>query len=168
MEEFWQMDTPVEPLPLIPFAAINSDSQAPDDPVSVLYMARTDYGKDARFTLNDGPNASVLFFIPDRPLYNFTIWHLTVEDIQDNGDIIFSAETAISLDGKLLSLPLAPSIPAVVQLVFLGDLPAYGMTYMDEDGNRCCDVMELSGEDGSLVIRKANPDAGKFVLPAAG
>lgn len=36
------------------------------------------------------------------------------------------------------------------------------------DGNRCCDVMELSGEDGSLVIRKANPDAGKFVLPAAG
>lgn len=42
------------------------------------------------------------------------------------------------------------------------------MTYMDEDGNRCCDVMELSGEDGSLVIRKANTDAGKFVLPAAG
>ena len=162
------MDTPVEPLPLIPFAARNSDSQAPDDPVSVLYMARTDYGKDARFTLNDGPNASVLLFIPDRPVYNFTIWHLTVEDIQDNGDIIFSAETAISLDGKLLSLPLAPSIPAGVQLVFLGDLPAYGMTYMDEDGNRCCDVMELSGEDGSLVIRKANPDAGKFVLPAAG
>ena len=73
MEEFWQMDTPVEPLPLIPFAARSSDSQAPDDPVSVLYMARTDYGKDARFTLNDGTNASVLFFIPDRPVYFYNL-----------------------------------------------------------------------------------------------
>ena len=71
MEEFWQMDTPVEPLPLIPFAARYSDSQAPDDPVSVLYMARTDYGKDARFTLNDGTNASVLFLALSQQMVDF-------------------------------------------------------------------------------------------------
>ena len=48
-----------------------------------------------------------------------------------------------------------------------GDLPAYGISYRD-DGNLYCFVIEISGEDGSLLMTRAELGEGRFILHPVG
>ena len=60
---------------------------------------------------------------------------------------------------------MPPNMSIAVQLIFPGDLPAYGISYVDADGDLRRFVVEVSGYDGSLLLREADPDESGFVLP---
>ncbi len=63
---------------------------------------------------------------------------------------------------------MTPDTPIAVQLIFPGDLPAYGISYEDQHGILRRFAMEVSGEDGSLLLREADSEVGEFVLHPSG
>ena len=161
-EDFWALDSAGEPLPLTPFSgtgrwnAIESES-----PVSVQYLTEVG-GEDYDWvTLYDGPNACCILFTTDSRVTNLSIWNLFVEDVEDDGAVICSG-TLAGDDCQWDVMP--PNMSIAVQLIFSGDLPAYGISYVDADGDLRRFIIEVSGYDGSLLLREADPDENGFVL----
>lgn len=96
-------------------------------------------------------------FTSDTPVKGFVILELTLTDCSDEGVMTFSAYPAASPD-------ITPVKPLVIGFTFAGDIPGYGFQYEDADGNIRRFAMEISGEDGSLVIREASGEYYDFVL----
>ncbi|MGN0638225.1 MAG: hypothetical protein ACI4J0_07615 [Huintestinicola sp.] len=96
-------------------------------------------------------------FISDTPVNEFVILELTLTDCSDEGVMTFSAYPAASPD-------ITPGKPLVIGFTFAGDIPGYGFQYEDADGNIRRFALEISGEDGSLVIREASGEYYDFVL----
>lgn len=167
VEDFWNLDSPGELLPLIPFAARNQCTENTEYPVSVLLVSETDPGNYYRITVDDGPDACELLFVTDWVVQEFTLWNLMMTDVQESGDVILTADRAISSEGEDISFQLVPEVPLCIQLVIPGDLPAYGISYRD-DGNLYCFVIEISGEDGSLLMTRAELGEGRFILHPVG
>ena len=167
VEDFWNLDSPGELLPLIPFAARNQGTENTEYPVSVLLVSETYPGNYYRITVDDGPDACELLFVTDRVVQEFTLWNLMMTDVQESGDVILTADRTISSEGEDISFQLVPEVPLGIQLVIPGDLPAYGISYRD-DGNLYCFVIEISGENGSLLMTRAELGEGRFILHSVG
>lgn len=60
---------------------------------------------------------------------------------------------------------MTPETPVAVQLNFSGDLPAYGFSYKDQNGKLHRFAIEVSGENGALLLREASPMETRFILP---
>lgn len=56
----------------------------------------------------------------------------------------------------------APERPLVVRMTFPGDLPAYGVSYVDAQEDVHHLLLDISGKDGSLMLRE-EPDFWDFV-----
>ena len=86
-------------------------------------------------TLYDGPDSCCILFTTDSLVTDFTLLDLFAEDFTETGAVIFSA-TPVELDGERGSLPsvMTPDTPVAVQLIFPGDLPSYGISYVDAEG----------------------------------
>ena len=165
-EEFWDLNTFVESLPLTPFDVRSSEES--EYPVHIQYLPQLNSADYEGVTLGDGPDASMLLVRTDSPVREFTFWNLMVEDVLDSGDIIFSASPITLSEEEALPEVLMPQTPIAVQVVFPGDLSAYGISYVDEDGNRRCFTIEVSGMDGSLLLREAELGDGQFIVHPAG
>lgn len=96
-------------------------------------------------------------FTSDTPVKGFVILELTLTDCSDEGVMTFIAYPAASPD-------ITPGKPLVIGFTFMGDIPGYGFQYEDTDGNIRRFAMEISGEDGSLLIREASGEYYDFVL----
>ncbi len=96
-------------------------------------------------------------FTSDSPVNEFVILELTFTDCSDEGVMTFNAYPAASPD-------ITPGKPLVIGFTFAGDIPGYGFQYEDADGNIRRFALEISGEDGSLVVREASGDYYDFVL----
>ena len=96
-------------------------------------------------------------FSSDTPVNEFLILELTLTDCSEEGVMTFNAYPAASPD-------ITPGKPLVIGFTFMGDIPEYGFQYEDADGNLRRFAMEISGEDGSLVIREASMEYYDFVL----
>ena len=117
-------------------------------------------------TLYDGPDSCCILFTTDSRVTDFTLLDLFAEDFTETGAVIFSA-TPVELDGERGSLPsvMTPDTPVAVQLIFPGDLPAYGISYVDAGGNLRRFAIEVSGYDGSVLLEEADPLETQFILP---
>lgn len=96
-------------------------------------------------------------FTSDSPVNELVILELTLTDCSDEGVMTFIAYPAGSPD-------ITPGKPLVIGFTFAGDIPGYGFQYEDADGNIRRFAIEISGEDGSLVVREASGDYYDFVL----
>ena len=96
-------------------------------------------------------------FTSDTAVNKFVILELTLTDCSDEGVMTFIAYPAASPD-------ITPGKPLVIGFTFMGDIPGYGFQYEDTDGNIRRFAIEISGEDGSLVVREASGEYYDFVL----
>lgn len=161
-EEFWALDLAGEPLPLTPFSKTGSWSAMESEcSVSVQYLTEVGDEDYDWVSLYDGPDACCLLFTTNSRVTNLSIWNLFVEEVTDDGAVICSA-TLAGDDCQWDAMP--PNMSIAVQLIFPGDLPAYGISYVDADGDLRRFVVEVSGYDGSLLLREADPDESGFVL----
>ena len=117
-------------------------------------------------TLYDGPDSCCILFTTDSRVTDFTLLDLFAEDFTETGAVIFSA-TPVELDGERGSLPsvMTTDTPVAVQLIFPGDLPAYGISYVDAGGNLRRFALVQSGYDGSVLLEEADPNETQFILP---
>ena len=98
---------------------------------------------------SDGTSESQarMVFFTDAPVENFKLVELTPEYyIEDEGTLVYSVTDLYSRG------TFTPSHPLVASLNFKGDLPSYGVSYTDADGLEKVYAVEISGEDGSLII----------------
>ena len=161
-EDFWALDPAGEALPLTPFSGTGSWSAVESEsPVSVQYLTEVGDEDYNWVTLYDGPDACYILITSDSWASDLNIWNLFVEDVADDGTMTCSA----TLAGDDCHWDTVTSdTPIAVQLMFPGDLPAYGISYEDQHGTLRRFVIEVSGDDGSLLLREADPNESGFVL----
>ena len=166
-EDFWALDPPGDPLPLTPFSGTDGGSANESGvPVSVRYLTEAGDVDCDWVSLYDGPDSCCILFTTDSLVTDFTLLDLFAEDFTETGAVIFSA-TPVELDGERGSLPsvMTPDTPVAVQLIFPGDLPAYGISYVDAEGSLRRFAIAVSGYDGSLLLEEADPLETQFILP---
>ena len=166
-EDFWALDAPGDPLPLTPFSGTDGGSANESRvPVSVQYLTEAGDVDCNWVTLYDGPDSCCILFTTDSRVTDFTLLDLFAEDFTETGAVIFSA-TPVELDEERDSLPsvMTPDTPVAVQLIFPGDLPAYGISYVDAGGNLRRFAIEVSGYDGSVLLEEAAPLETQFIIP---
>ncbi|MDD6060595.1 MAG: hypothetical protein PUB97_09480 [Ruminococcus sp.] len=163
-EDFWAMDPAGEPLPLTPFSEMGSQSAIESEfPVSVQYLMEAGNEDYDWVTLYDGSDACCILITSDSLVSNLNIWNLFVEDVADDGTVTCST-TMAGDDCHWDTVTSDTSI--AIKLIFPGDLPAYGISYEDQHGVLRCFAIEVSGDDGSLLLREADPDESEFILRA--
>ena len=166
-EDFWALDPAGDPLPLTPFSGTEVGSANESEfPVSVQYLTAVGDEDYNWVTLYDGPDACCILFTADSRVTDFTLLNLFAEDFTETGAVIFSA-TPVELDEERdsLSSVMTPGTPVAVQLIFPGDLPAYGISYVDAVGILRRFAIEVSGYDGSVLLEEADPNETQFILP---
>lgn len=166
-DDFWALDPTEDPLPLTPFSGTDGGSANESGvPVSVRYLTEDGDVDCDWVTLYDGPDSCCILFTTDSRVTDFTLLDLFAEDFTETGAVIFSA-TPMELDGERGSLPsvMTPDTPVAVQLIFPGDLPAYGISYVDAKGSLRRFAIAVSGYDGSLLLEEADPLETQFILP---
>lgn len=162
-EDFWALDPAGDPLSLTPFSGTEVGSANEFGvPVSVQYLKEAEDVDCDWVTLYDGPDACCILFTAGSRVTDFTLLNLFAEDSTETGAVIFSA-TAVEAD----SLPavMTPDAQVAVQLLFPGDLPAYGISYVDGGGNLRRFALVQSGCDGSVLLEETDPNETQFILP---
>lgn len=137
-----------------------ADPAEDEMPFRVQWAEDVDFQEDCdTYDISVSEPKSYIVFTTDSYLDKFAILELTLTDVSESGDMEFEASPALpQVSGLVADSPLA------VGLTFAGDIPCYGFQYEDENGELCCFVMEISGEDGSILIREADRENDKFVL----
>lgn len=103
-------------------------------------------GSEKEVVVNSGEGSTRLVFAADKPLKDFKILALEFEDFTEAGNISFKTEDAC-VYGEL-----APGEPLVAEIVFYGDMPNNGISFVDENGKEHRFAINVSGKDGSLGL----------------
>lgn len=101
---------------------------------------------------DDGEYATDVLFAAKRSVTDFELMWLTIQEISEDGTVSYDSKPIYSLDR------LMPERPLVVRMTFPGDAPTYGISYVDEsgDGMKHKLTVEVSGEDGTLLLRETD------------
>lgn len=97
------------------------------------------------FTWDGGPEDTQVMIYPDGDITNFSFYKLINLDVQQDGSFTYDKDLVDwepSLEGNCGYL---------ISVRIQGDLPEYGYSYVDQDGTTKEFVIEVSGEDGSIV-----------------
>lgn len=103
------------------------------------------YGQYDSFTAETGDPQAKVLFVANNTVKQFKVLALSVEDITEDGEMVFSSRELYTLD------ELTPGQPLLVETVFHGDSPSLGFSYVDGYGNECRFAVDVSGMDGSLI-----------------
>lgn len=98
------------------------------------------------YIVGDEESRTMLLFTAEKTVTDFKVLALTSFDIDENGNTTFSTETVYEQP------ELTPDRPLLAGLVFLGDIPNNGISYVDENGVEKRYAVDMSGRDGSLFL----------------
>lgn len=96
--------------------------------------------------LSTGEPVSTILFVADSTVTDFQISSLFLESVDDYGNMDFSVTPLYTQD------TLTPDLALVVDLTFYGDLPSYGISYVDANRQLWRFYIVISGEDGSILL----------------
>lgn len=140
-------EEPASTDPFVPTEETVEPVERPETTVQVDYDT-IDHEEGAldEFNVTDDESCVHVLFTASEPVTDFKVLYLTCEDIDDNGSITFSFE-------ELYSQPeLTPERPLAAGMVFLGEIPNNGISYVDPDGVTRRFAVDMSGRDGSLFL----------------
>ena len=93
-----------------------------------------------------GETLPLIEFSADSTVKNFQILRLAFEDVDADGNLKFKEEMAYEQD------LLEPGKPILAEMNFIGTIPNYGISFMDENDVIRRYLVEESGKDGSLFL----------------
>lgn len=100
------------------------------------------------FVAYSGEYATRVAFMAADCVYNFKVLALQFESVDEDGNLYFSIAELYDHG------TLAPDRALVVELIFEGAIPGYGISYTDAQGNARLYSVNLSGYDGSLLLQE--------------
>ena len=101
---------------------------------------------DVYKTGEDGEAYTAVAFVSPGGVTDFTVYALTVTDVDEDGHLICDKEE-IAVCGDLFE-----EHPLIMDMQFMGDMPEYGVSYTDAEGNKKEYALTVSGRDGSLNL----------------
>ena len=138
-------------LPLTPFSQYESENVDPMGVPAVLRAAWANffvagYQSHDEYILSEEESAAKVAFFAQKPLKNFRILNLEFVDADEDGNVLFQTKSMYK------QKELMPDCPLVVQGVFYGSIPNWGVSYEDETGEVRTYSVSVSGMDGSIVL----------------
>lgn len=112
--------------------------------------ALANYSSYDTFIADESEHQVKLLISSTQPLRDFNFLKLSIDGVDEAGNLITSTELIYNVDS------LMPDYPLVVAMTFYGDLPSYGISYEDENGETRYFYITLSGKDGSLLLVEFN------------
>lgn len=97
------------------------------------------------YTLDGDEDDIQVMFYPDGDITNFNLYTITNFEANDDGSYKYDKSMTLwepSLQGNRGYL---------ISIRIMGDLPEYGYSYEDQNGNTKMFLIEVSGEDGEIV-----------------
>lgn len=104
--------------------------------------------RSREFTADSSEYAVRILFSTDRPVRDFKLYNLELDP--DSEEVAFKAAEFYTLDD------MVPDESVVITMTFAGDIPNYGVSYVDTDGTEKIFSISQSGEDGSIVLDEIN------------
>ena len=98
------------------------------------------------FEVEDTEAAEGVVFFTDQEISDFKILSLSLEEVDEDGNITFSGRTVYK------QKELTPDCPLLVTAPFYGSIPNWGIAYTDTDGNKRTMSVSVSGKDGSVLL----------------
>lgn len=125
-----------------------NDSENGESQISVEWAedALDRYETYHEFTADSSEAQVRVLFSTNNKVEDFKVISVMFNDTDESGRIKVDKEEIYSLD------TLEPEKPLVVTLTFFGDLPSYGISYVDNKGNTRIYYLGMSGKDGSLML----------------
>lgn len=154
-EEFWQkrdrLGEQVQVIELIPFSKYKAQyesTNAAGSPVRVQWAEDVLPGLAVydEFIADTSDGQVKVVFSTDSRVTDFKVLALTFESADENGNVSFAKQELYAVNA------LTSERPLVVGMTFFGDLPSYGISYVDENGVTRNFALGLSGMDGSLLL----------------
>lgn len=141
----------------------SSSSRLGEETVHIGFLPFSQYGNDVLIgtadmlidgysaddvykTGEDGEAYTAVAFTSPRGVTDFTVYALTVTDIDEDGHLVCDKE-AIAVCGDLFE-----EHPLIMDMQFMGDLPEYGVSYTDAEGTPKEYTVNVSGRDGTLSL----------------
>lgn len=90
--------------------------------------------------------AEPMFISTDKEISNFKLLKLSLAEYDDDGNIKFTTQTLYKQKELTADCPLKLTVP------IYGTIPSYGISYTDTDGSEKVSSINLSGEDGSILL----------------
>ncbi len=97
-------------------------------------------------TVDDNDPCVRVTFCTTAPVANFNVVSLFLKDYRDDGTMDFEVTPVYEYGA------LEPDCPLTAVLAFYGDLPSYGVSFTDPNGEYRLFGVTMSGEDGSLEL----------------
>lgn len=154
-EEFWKIDDKLReqlvPLDLTPFTGYQYSGVAAErEPVYVRWAEEapeiTEYDI---FVADEAEGRADVLFTAGYPAADFKLLALELEDVDENGRVVFRVRTLYERDA------LTPARALLVRMTDFGTIPHYGMSYTDASGVTRRFAVIQSGMDGSLLLDEA-------------
>ncbi|MDO5155088.1 MAG: hypothetical protein Q4D51_03895 [Eubacteriales bacterium] len=149
--EFWKLEEDLESqikqIAMTPFSMYaDSEENVQATGVSVQWA------RDIMDTISeydefvDGDAQTKIVISTDKTVTEVKVLALQFEDADEEGNISF-AKTQLYEQKQLTK-----ERPLVIGVTFVGDIPNYGISYVDESGNTQTFAIQESGMDGSLML----------------
>lgn len=146
-----KLEKKIAMLPLTPFSQYESENVDPMGVPAVLRAAWANffvagYQSHDEYILSEEESAAKVAFFAQKPLKNFRVLNLEFVDADEDGNVLFQTKSMYK------QKELMPDCPLVVQGVFYGSIPNWGVSYEDETGEVRTYSVSVSGMDGSIVL----------------
>lgn len=151
-----------EPRSENPSSASERETDTEEVPVQIQWGEKIvpELDNYEEFVVDEGEYAVPVLFTASRTVTNFELMRLTVSEVYDDGTVFYATSPIHFMEC------LTSDCPLVVYIVFPGDTPAYGISYVDESDVTHRFAIEISGEDGSILLRES--DSNTFGLSCGG
>lgn len=90
--------------------------------------------------------AEPMLISTDKEISNFKLLKLSLAEFDDDGNVKFTTQTLYKQKELTADCPLKLTVP------IYGTIPSYGISYTDTDGSEKISSINLSGEDGSILL----------------
>lgn len=152
-EEFWKIQNDLaeqtENVPMMPFSAYEYAVESTEElPVTALFASDADVSAYDEFIADTDESQEKILFLAKSTVKDFQVLSLSLEDVDENGNITFSTETLYVLE------ELTPQRPLMAGMTIYGTIPNYGISYVDENGAARSFAVGISGMDGSLILEE--------------
>lgn len=99
------------------------------------------------FDLDSSEDSTRILFTADEEVPSFQVLALEVDSVDDDGKITYTTS-------KRYESGLTKGSSLVIGLAFAGDTPNYGISYQDAEGNVKQYSINISGENGELLLEE--------------
>ncbi|MBQ9277797.1 MAG: hypothetical protein IJ224_04095 [Lachnospiraceae bacterium] len=101
-------------------------------------------------TLSETAPIESILFSTEEKVTDFKVISLYMQDVDADGKPVYLYMEVYSKD------ELTPEHPLCVDVTFYGDMPNWGVSYVDPNGKTRYFAIEISGFDGSLLFTEFN------------